>query len=102
MNINYFISGNTLNVSLIGELDECSASNTRELIDKVIDKSVGVTRLIFNLNELSFMDSTGIGMMIGRYKKAKSYGIKVFIEKPNNTIIKILELSGLYQIMPLI
>ena len=48
------------------------------------------------------MDSTGIGMMIGRYKKAKKSLIKVYVNNPSKEISKILELSGLYQIMPLI
>ena len=46
------------------------------------------------------MDSTGIGMLIGRYKKLKSKGVPIYIQNPSNEADKILEISGLYKIMP--
>ena len=102
MEIKYCVSNRNLEFYLIGELDECTASKTREIIDDVIDKNLSCTKIIFNLSKLTFMDSTGIGMMIGRYKKAKRGLISIYIQNPSKQISKILELSGLYQIMPLI
>ena len=102
MNIKYKLDGGALYFYLIGELDECSAQTARDGIDKIIDSNLTVEKIVFNLSKLTFMDSTGIGMMIGRYKKAKKSLIKVYVQKPSKEISKILQLSGLYQIMPLI
>jgi stage II sporulation protein AA (anti-sigma F factor antagonist) len=60
----------------------------------------GIKKVVFNLSELTFMDSTGIGVFIGRYKKFKSKNIAVFVENPSRTVDKILQISGLYKIMP--
>ena len=59
----------------------------------------------FNFDEisfenLSFMDSTGIGLLIGRYKKLKQLNIPSYITGASITTEKVIELAGLYSIMP--
>jgi stage II sporulation protein AA (anti-sigma F factor antagonist) len=100
MKIKYNLDKNTLNIYLIGELDECTASKVKEAIDGLIENVNGVLKVVFNLSGLTFMDSTGIGMLIGRYKKLKAKSISVFIESPTLAIEKVLQVSGLYRIMP--
>ena len=102
MTVKYSFNNDSLNLFLCGELDECSASKTRDIIDKLISLNNNVNNVIFNLSDLVFMDSTGIGMMIGSYKKINARGAKAFLTKPSTQIKKILDISGLYQIMPLI
>ena len=46
------------------------------------------------------MDSTGIGFLIGRYKKAARISVPLYIEKPNFSADKILNLSGIYSLIP--
>ena len=46
------------------------------------------------------MDSTGIGFLIGRYKKANKLSVPLYIEKPNFAADKILNLSGIYTLIP--
>jgi len=48
------------------------------------------------------MDSSGIGMILGRYKLLKSIGGAVFIENPTNAVIKIIEIAGINKIIPVI
>ena len=48
------------------------------------------------------MDSTGVGLILGRYKKLKSKNIPLFINEPSQQIDKVLKVSGLYTIIPLI
>ena len=55
---------------------------------------------MFDLGNVSFMDSTGIGFLIGRYKKLMRYGIPMYITNPNLTADKILSLSGVYTLIP--
>ncbi|MBQ3235290.1 MAG: anti-sigma factor antagonist [Clostridia bacterium] len=102
MKIKYYLDKSTLFIYFIGELDECTASKTRDVIDGLIKDLNGIKKVVFNLSELSFMDSTGIGMFIGRYKKLKSLGVSVFTQNPTQSVEKILQISGLYKIMPAI
>ncbi|MBR6737598.1 MAG: STAS domain-containing protein [Clostridia bacterium] len=100
MKIKYKLDKGTLYIYLIGELDECSAQTARDKIDGLFTEIIGISRVIFNLYGLTFMDSTGIGMLIGRYKKLKKMKVDTFIENPTTQVEKIIEVSGLYQIMP--
>ncbi len=100
MKVEYNIENNKLHISYYGELDECSASKVRTVTDKIISENSYVKEVIFNLSKLTFMDSTGIGMMIGRYKKLKSMGILVYTKNPSLSVDKIYQISGLYKIMP--
>ena len=99
MEIRTRVYKNTLYVSFCGELDENSSSYTRETLDEILDKEK-YNQVIIDLSELEFMDSTGIGVMIGRYKKLKSKGVPLYLTNPNKHIDKIFEMTGLYKIMP--
>lgn len=93
-------SGDTLYIKLVGEMDEYSAASIREKCDKLIESNVGAKKIIINLSEVAFMDSTGIGFLIGRYKKATRLNIPLFVEAPNLAADKILNLSGIYTLIP--
>ena len=94
------IKGDDLYIYLSGELDEHSVSSVRAKADSMIDENAGRARAVFNLAGVKFMDSTGIGFLIGRYKKLKKYGMGMYLENPNTGADKILELSGIYTLMP--
>ena len=94
------LKGDDLYIYLSGELDEHSVAFVREKADKMIDDHAGLSRAVFNLAGVKFMDSTGIGFLIGRYKKLKKYGMGMYLENPNMGADKILELSGIYTLMP--
>lgn len=92
--------GESLYIYLSGELDEHSVKNIREEADALIDGNAGLSRAIFNLAGVRFMDSTGIGFLIGRYRKLKKYGMGMYLENPDSGADKILSLSGVYTLMP--
>ncbi len=92
--------GENLYIYLSGEIDEHSVACIRERADRLIDENAGLSRAVFNLAGVKFMDSTGIGFLIGRYKKLQKYGMEMYLENPNTGADKILELSGIYSIMP--
>lgn len=90
---------NNLVIFLIGELDEYTAPYTRSAIDKALDgyKSADI---IFDLSGLTFMDSTGIGVLISKYKQLKGADSRLYVRKPSKSIDKIFNMAGLYSIMP--
>ena len=100
MKIKQSVVHGTLYIKLIGEMDEYSAQSVRAECDEIIESNQSVGRIIINLSEVAFMDSTGIGFLIGRYKKAARMGIPVSVEAPNLAADKILNLSGIYTLIP--
>ena len=99
MQIKSRVHKNVLYVLLCGELDEHSASYTRITLDEIFDKP-NFDKIVVDLSELEFMDSTGIGVLIGRYKKMKDKSIPIFIANPSVHAEKIFKITGLYEIMP--
>ena len=84
--------------TLVGELDEHSADFVRETLNNRLMQN-NYTALIFDLSRLSFMDSTGIGVIIRRYKIAHRLGKPVYVRSPGVTVDKIFKMSGLYEII---
>lgn len=100
MEIKFKKSGAALTVYVYGELDECSASNAKTILDKLLYDNLNSQKVVFDLSGLSFMDSTGIGLLIGRYKKLKQFNIPSYICGASVGTEKVIELAGLYKIMP--
>lgn len=99
MQVKSRVHNDVLYVLLSGELDEHSASYTRLTLDEMFDKP-NFKKIVIDLSELDFMDSTGIGVLIGRYKKMKDKSIPIFITNPSSHAEKIFKMTGLYEIMP--
>ena len=98
MEIKVNIRDNTLVASLIGELDHHTAKEVKSLIEEVI-KNRGVKNLVFDFSQLSFMDSSGIGVIVGRYKLIKSLGGQVAISGAYGNIKKLMRMSGIEKII---
>lgn len=99
MQIKHRVYNNTLYLVLNGELDENSSHFAKSTLDTLLD-GAGFKEVIIDLSELEFMDSTGVGVLIGRYKKMKEKGIPIFICNPSKHAEKIFNMTGLYGIMP--
>lgn len=99
MKINYSQIDSTMHIGLQGELDESVSKSTRETLDAIISEPT-VNKVIIDMSKLSFMDSTGIGVLIGRYKKLLINNVPLIIANPSKTVDKILSLSGMYNYMP--
>ncbi len=92
--------GKDLYIILDGEIDERNAGNARRIADGIAEECSEIERAVFDLQKVSFMDSTGIGFLIGRFKTFKRFGIPVFVTNPNLTADKILSISGVYGLIP--
>ena len=100
MEVKYRKSAESVTVYVSGELDECSFSATKDILDKLIYDNANSKKFIFDLSGVSFMDSTGIGLLIGRYKKLKHFNIPSYISGASVATEKVLQLAGIYTIMP--
>ena len=87
-----------LTVRLSGELDHSEATRLRAEIDALI-RDTGAKRLILDLNGLDFMDSSGIGLIIGQYKLMKRRGGSIAVMGPDARVDKLFKMAGLYQLV---
>ncbi len=97
INIQMSIRKNKLFVRLTGELDQAVTEKLKIRISEIIDK-YEIKYLIFNFEKLNFMDSSGIGFIIGRYAQIKKRNGKIIVCSMNNLIERIFLLSGLKKI----
>lgn len=102
MEIKYSLSDNVLQANLNGELDEYTAEYVRISLDTLLkDMScVKSAKLVLDFSGVTFMDSTGIGVLLGRYNKFSKNDISMFIKNPQNHVDRILKMTGIYNIMP--
>lgn len=87
-------------VYMMGELDHHSAEEVRNKIDDRLDREK-VNKLVMDFEGVTFMDSSGIGVVIGRFKKLSIKNGTVCIAKVNNTVKRVFELSGMFKIVKL-
>lgn len=83
-----------LRVSLYGEIDHHGAIGLREDLDALI-LSERPKRLVLDLSRIEFMDSAGLGLLMGRYRLMRELGGVMAIENANRRIMKILSLAGM-------
>ena len=85
-------------IALRGDLDHHGTQQLRaDLEDALL--ACREMRVVFELSEVSFMDSSGIGLLLGRYKAIKNRGCWVELRGAQPAVDKLLAMSGLYQIM---
>jgi len=98
MKIAFSNEKNALVMKIEGEVDHRYAIQIRREADRKIVTYPDKT-FIIDLTGVSFMDSSGIGVIIGRYKLVTSFGSEVLIVSSNSTVEKILDMSGIKKIM---
>lgn len=98
MDIKFTNRGSTLIASFTGELDHHFAEYARNKIEGELLKAT-TRNVVFDFSGLSFMDSSGIGVIVGRYANIKKLGGRVAIICNNQKINRILEISGILKLM---
>lgn len=97
LNVGVYVKGDSLILRLKGELDDVSVSDLRMRISRYID-DYKIKHLIINVEKLDFMDSSGIGFIIGRFHQLKRINGDVTICNVHQKIEKIINYSGLNKI----
>lgn len=87
-----------LYVKLIGDIDHHTAKSVREAVDELITRN-NPAELSLDLSAIDFMDSSGLGLVLGRYKKQSDIGGKMKILNPSKRIMRILQLAGVEKII---
>ncbi len=82
------------------EIDDFSVQKIRRRADYEIERYMP-KKVIFDFNSVTFMDSAGIGLIIGRYKFAKMLGGTVELANLTNSIKRIFEMSGILRLIPI-
>lgn len=94
----YRVQENCLTIFLPHELDHHNAKELKKKADHLIEKN-HIRYIIFDFSETDFMDSSGIGVIMGRYKRVYLLGGEVCAVHTNERIRKILNMSGITKIM---
>ena len=80
------------------DIDECVAQKIRRKLDNEIERYMP-RKVVFDFSNVSFMDSAGIGLLMGRYKLASMLGGQVEVKNITPSIKKIFEMSGIQKVI---
>lgn len=101
MKVRYNEKDKLLFLEITEEIDHHSSEKIRTRADFEIQKYIPKI-LIMDFANVNFMDSAGIGMVIGRYKTANMFGGKMFMSNVSPNVKKVFEMSGVTKIIPII
>lgn len=86
---------------LDGELDHHSVDYVRQKLEDAISANPAIKHLLLDVEKLAFMDSSGVGVLIGRYKTIAARGGKVAVINLSSQLKRLFEISGLFNIFAL-
>lgn len=92
-NVEFSNESGVLTAFVKGEVDHHNAKTARSIIDRELEK-VRPAHLELDLSAVSFMDSSGLGLILGRYNKALELGVKFTVRNPTPATMKIISLAG--------
>lgn len=98
MEVKGCVKSSCLVVRFFGEVDEHHADEIRRSFDRLLE-GYSYRAVVMDFAEVKFMDSTGIGILLGRYKRLRAMRIPMFLMNPNLTCDKLFTISGIYRII---
>ena len=98
MDCKYIKEEKTLLLKITEELDHHTVEKIRRKADYEIERFIP-RKVILDFNQVSFMDSAGIGLILGRYKNISLLGGKLEVVNVSSQVIKILNMSGLSRLI---
>lgn len=98
MEVTYIPKHRLILVRVTGEIDHHSAESIRRVTEKEIRRTSAIN-IAFDFGLVTFMDSSGIGMIIGRYKTASSLGGSVIVFDANEQVMRLMDMSGLSRLV---
>lgn len=101
MNIDYQNKDKLLLIEITEEIDHHTVEKIRRKVDNEITRYMP-RKIVFDFNKVTFMDSAGIGMILGRYKMIKMLGGNLEMINVSKMLKKIFEMSGITRICPIV
>ncbi len=99
MEIKFYEEDKLLVLKITDEIDDCNVQKIRRKADYEIERYMP-KKVIFDFDSVSFMDSSGIGLIIGRYKFTNMLGGKLEVANLTQNVKKIFEMSGILKLIP--
>lgn len=100
MSVEINVTGEVVTAFLSGELDHHTAKSMRDIIDGAIELNMP-TLLVLDFSGVSFMDSSGIGLVMGRYRNLQKTGASLHISGTSPNIYKVMKLAGIEKLAKL-
>ncbi|MDO5572684.1 MAG: anti-sigma factor antagonist [bacterium] len=101
MNEEFQVVKSCLMIRMPREVDHHQARRIRETADRYIERRE-ISHVIFDFGITEFMDSSGIGVIMGRYKKMEILGGKVLAIHVNGGLRRIFKISGLHKVIEVV
>lgn len=100
LEVEHELAGEVLVLRVAGELDVYTAGTLREKADEAL-RSTGARAVVLSCRQLSFLDSTGLGVILGRYRWLRERGGRMVLAGATGRVRTVLELSGVSRLIPL-
>ncbi len=94
-------TGTELKIKLRGEIDHHSAVAVRGAIDEML-RSKRPSQLVIDMSGVDFMDSSGLGLIMGRYAVMRELGGRLLVADPSPATEKIMSLAGMERIIKIV
>ena len=91
-------SKNCTYIDFFGDIDDSVCPKYKDEISALIEENKEKD-MVFNFKEVTFIDSSGIGMILGRYNQLKKHRKKLYINETNEHVHKLFKISGIYTII---
>ena len=101
MKVTYNEKDKLLKIEITEEIDHHSSEKIRTRADFEIQKYIP-KKLVMDFENVNFMDSAGIGMILGRYKMITMFGGTMGMINVHSSVKKVFEMSGITKIIPII
>lgn len=101
MELEITVEGANLKVRVTGELDEATHDQFRTAVEAALDRS-RARHVHLDLSGVTFIDSSGLGAIIGRFKRIQRGGGRMLLINPAPGPLKVLEMAGLLKLMEVV
>lgn len=98
MHYSFKVEGQALIATLEGELDLHTSPQFKKEITKLVSTDQHIKHLIIDVKDLYFIDSSGLGVILGRYRELEERGGRLYFAQANPQIKRVLQMSGFQKI----
>ena len=101
MGLEFKVVGDNILVTLEGDIDDFEVREIRDDVDRLIEK-YHMKSMTFDMKNVTFVDSTGLGFLLGRYKKLRAKRAELLLKNVPPQADKVFKASGIYSFVPIV